>query len=98
MENISNNKKTLLDQAIKSHQQGLLSEAEALYNNYLSKHPDDPDALHLSGVLNIQLKKIPEGIDRIKNAIKQRKDFPKALSNLGRILCDIVADVQEIGG
>lgn len=89
MENISNNKKTLLDQAIKSHQQGLLSEAEALYNNYLSKHPDDPDALHLSGVLNIQLKKIPEGIDRIKNAIKQRKDFPKALSNLGRILCDI---------
>ena len=89
MEKLNNIKKTLLERAIKSHQTGQLSEAELLYNSYLSNYPNDPNALHLSGVLNIQLKKITEGINRIKNAIKIKKNFPQALSNLGKILCDM---------
>ena len=43
-----------LDEAVGLHQSGRLEDAEKLYHDILEREPDNPDALHLLGVLNLQ--------------------------------------------
>ena len=40
--------------AIRHHQDGRVKEAEALYRQVLAEQPDNPEALHLLGVLLLQ--------------------------------------------
>ncbi len=40
--------------AVQHHQDGRVKEAEALYRQVLADAPDNPEALHLLGVLSLQ--------------------------------------------
>ncbi len=55
MENLGNHSlpdhTRVLDQAIQDHQAGRASAAETGYRRILADNPDQPDALHLLGML-----------------------------------------------
>ena len=74
------------DMAVRHHQAGHLPEAEELYRQVLSLHPDHIDALHLSGVLAHQSGRNDQAISLIRRAIALRPNFPEAHSNLGIVL------------
>lgn len=77
-----------LDQALElakvKHHSGKLSEAEALYRQILSAQPTHPDALHLLGVLALQVNRVNAAIDLISRAIKLQPDAANYHYNLGR--------------
>ncbi len=72
-----------LTAALKHHQAGRLSEAEALYRHVLDRQPNHADALHLLGVLASQLQRYEIASDLIRRAILVKPDFPEAHVNLG---------------
>jgi len=55
--------------AVRLHQSGNLLNAEALYRQVLEQVPDNPDALHLAGVLAYQTNRLAEGAAKIEEAI-----------------------------
>ncbi len=63
-----------------------LEEAEKLYREILSQHPDSADALHLLGVLSAQRGRFQEGVDSIRQAIARRPAVAGYHSNLGHAL------------
>jgi tetratricopeptide (TPR) repeat protein/ubiquinone/menaquinone biosynthesis C-methylase UbiE len=56
-------------QALTLHQRGQLAEAERLYRQVLSRHPDHLDALNLLGVLALQGGRNQEAIDFLTRAL-----------------------------
>ena len=50
----------LLNAALRHLQAGRLSDAEQVLRQVLSRHPDDPDAVHLMGLVALQRGKLPE--------------------------------------
>jgi Flp pilus assembly protein TadD len=44
----------LLEKAKTQHREGRLQDAERLYREALNQSPEDPDALHLLGVVALQ--------------------------------------------
>jgi len=79
-----------VDQAISAavahHRAGRLTEAETLYREALALDPDNPDALHLCGVIQAQQGARSSAIDLIRRAIVIRPAFPDALNNLANAL------------
>jgi Tfp pilus assembly protein PilF len=78
--------------AVRLHQDGDLSEAEALYRRILERQPDHPGALHLLGVLAHQQGHDDRAVDLIARAIALRPDqatyhgnYGVALRGLGRL-------------
>jgi predicted O-linked N-acetylglucosamine transferase (SPINDLY family) len=78
--------------AVRRHQEGNLSEAEALYRRILERQPDHPGALHLLGVLAHQQGHDGRAVDLIARAIALRPDqasyhgnYGVALLGLGRL-------------
>jgi tetratricopeptide (TPR) repeat protein len=55
--------------AIGLHQAGRLTEAEALYRGILEESPQEPEALHLLGVLSHQAGRHLEAVDLISRAL-----------------------------
>jgi len=76
----------ILHQAISLHQSGQLSQAETLYRKILAAEPDNPEALHFSGVLAHQMGKGQSAVELIRKALKCKPDYIEAFYNLGRIL------------
>ena len=76
---------SILAEATLFHQAGKLTEAEKAYRTVLSEHPNDPNALHLLGVLLAQKNNIEAGIGLIEQAILIQPNFSEAYFNLGRI-------------
>ena len=76
--------KEALDFAVEKHNQGNLREAEEIYKKVLEKQPDNPNALHLLGLIMHQSGKNDEAINLIKKAISFN---PSAMyyGNLGMI-------------
>lgn len=74
---------TILKTAAAWHNSGRLAEAEKGYRQILESNPDQPDALHLLGVLLGQNSNPQLGIDLVSKAIALRPKFPDALANLG---------------
>lgn len=72
--------------ALDLHTGGRLDEAEALYDRVLDAVPDQPDALHLSGILLGQTGRLEDGLDRIAKAIAQRPDSAEFHANHGGLL------------
>ncbi|WP_207477513.1 tetratricopeptide repeat protein [Arenibaculum pallidiluteum] len=70
----------LLQAAAAAHRDGRLDEAELLYRRVLDEAPDDPDALHLLGVL--LGRRGSDGLALIERALARRPDWPDALYNL----------------
>lgn len=79
-----------LNQAVQHHTAGRLPEAEAIYRQVLQSIPDQPDALHLLGVIAHQTGRGIEAVDLITRAIAARPGFLEAHNNLGNVL-------QELG-
>ena len=75
-----------LSMAVGHHRAGRFSEAEALYRRILAARPDEPNALHLLGVLASQTARPDVAIEMIAKAIAVKADFPEAHVNLGNVL------------
>ncbi|MBT5050853.1 MAG: tetratricopeptide repeat protein [Rhodospirillaceae bacterium] len=80
---------TLLQQAVGFHQAGRAAEAARLYNDVLNFQPDNPDALHLLGVLAHQNGDNLVAVDLIKRAIEIHSDQPLYRNNLGLALASL---------
>lgn len=74
--------------AIRCQQNGQLAEAEALYRRILELKPDQPDALHYSGVLAHQQGRSDEAIALIARSLDLAPDQPDWHSNHGIIFQD----------
>ncbi len=68
------------------HRQGRFREARALYEQVLATRPNDPDALHLLGVIALQAGQHQAALDLIERAIAGRPDFAEAHNNRGAAL------------
>jgi tetratricopeptide (TPR) repeat protein len=75
-----------LAKAIERHRSGQLAEAKHLYSQILAARPDEPDALHLLGVLELQSGDTTRAIELIQNAIARNPASPAYYSNLGQAL------------
>jgi protein O-GlcNAc transferase len=60
----------LLNEALRFHRAGKLKEAEGIYRQILKKHPGQPDALHLMGVIAHQIGQQDVAVNLIREAIK----------------------------
>ena len=85
------NAQTAMETALAHHRAGRLAQAEAIYRQVLALHPNYPDALHLLGVLALQVGQPQTAADLITRAISlspQVADFHfnhgAALVALGR--------------
>jgi tetratricopeptide (TPR) repeat protein len=76
------------DLAKQHHGAGRLPEAERLYQKVLQADPNQPDALHMLGVVSYQLGKSDIAIDLIKKAITLKPDYVEAYYNLDNVLKD----------
>ena len=72
----------LFGSATRFHQSGQLADAERYYRQILAQSPDHPDALHLLGLINLQIGRQVAAIDLMRQAINARPEFPEAYSNL----------------
>lgn len=75
-----------LQKALALHQAGKLAEADALYKKVLDAQPDNPDALHMSGVIAHQTGKTERAITLIGRAKKGYPAMPELHNNLGLAL------------
>ncbi|MDD5179978.1 MAG: tetratricopeptide repeat protein [Gallionellaceae bacterium] len=76
----------ILQAALAHHQAGRLPQANTLYRQILQVAPDDPDALHFSGLIAHQTGKNEAAIELIGKAILFRPDYADAHYNLGIVL------------
>lgn len=72
-----------LETAIQHHTAGRLAEAQSIYQQILQADPNQPEVLHLLGVISLQGGKLETAIDLITKAVTIKPDFAEALSNLG---------------
>lgn len=79
-------KNQTLSIAMQHHSAGRLSEAESLYQRMLQAEPDQPDALHLLGVISHQVGKNNTAVDYISRALAIQPDHAEAHMNLGNAL------------
>src|SRR3546814_17106117 len=68
------------------HQRGHMEEAEAVYRQVLSADPDNPDAMHLLGLLAAQSENLPVAVDLIGRAIFITPAVPPYYLKLGNVL------------
>jgi tetratricopeptide (TPR) repeat protein len=79
----------LFKQGLAFHQQGQLALAKAAYEQVLLKNPRHFDALHLSGVIEIQRKNPTLAVELINNAIFINPNSAAAYCNRGNALHDL---------
>lgn len=65
---------------------GQLLDAESIYRDILKSSPNQPDALHLLGLVTHQLGKNDVAVDLFAKCIGLRSDFAEAHKNLGAAL------------
>lgn len=80
-----------LNRAIALHKQGKLGEAENRYREILEIEPDDPDALHLKGMLHKGRGELAMAIRLISRSITLRPKAHDSRYNLGN--CYLMAHV-----
>src|SRR5512135_386668 len=73
--------RALLARGIQYHQNDQLPEAEALYRRVLEADPENPDALHLLGMLAASVKQYDAALELIGEAIRILPDMPEYHSN-----------------
>ena len=78
-----------LDLAVQHHTAGRLPEAESLYQQILQADPNQPDALHLLGVIAHQVGKNDIAVDLITKALSIKPHYVDAHNNLGNALKDL---------
>lgn len=81
-----------LETALEHHRAGRVAEAERLYLEILAAVPDEPDALHLLGVLHLQAGRLEEAVEMIGRATETVPGEPCFHANLGHALNRIGRD------
>ena len=76
----------LLQRALASHRAGRLADAELGYNSVLEANPEQPDALHLKGVIALQRGDPRSAVSLISKAIVARPQQGAYYSNLAAAL------------
>ena len=76
----------LFARARQQHKAGELEAAERTYRKILETEPDQPDALHLLGVIAHQCGRNEEAVGLLGQATQARSGFTQALNNLGAAL------------
>lgn len=76
---------SLLEQALAHYQRGDLAAAETL----LARLPDNPSALHLSGLLKFRQGRIAESLDLLAQSVAMRPGEAQAQFNYGKILAAV---------
>jgi protein O-GlcNAc transferase len=76
-------------QGLASHQQGRLPEAERHYHAALRSEPDHFEALHMLGVIALQLGRFERGVEIIRKAVSLNENSPIAFNNLAKGLKDL---------
>ena len=78
--------------AVEHHQAGRLPAAEQIYRRILAVDPNQPDAIHLLGVIDHQLGRHDAAVEQIRRAIAvngveaaYHSNLGSALSSLGRL-------------
>ncbi len=74
---------TELSAAFEHHRAGRIKRASALYRKILNKAPDNPDALHLLGVIALSDRRPERAIRLIGRAVAVSPGSAEAYSNLG---------------
>ena len=77
---------TLLQRGLLAHQAGRLAEARSAYQAALKISPQNPDALHLLGVVLGALGELDQGIKLISQALRLQPRQPDFHFNLGNLL------------
>lgn len=72
--------------AIAAHQAGRLKEADVGYRSVLRRRPNDPDALHFSGLLHFHRGDGVKAVQLIMRSLQLAPGNPHAWNNLGNIL------------
>lgn len=75
-----------IKQALEHHRAGRLQQAEAIYRDLLAREPNDPDALHLLGVIAHQLGQHKTAVALIERATGVNPNVPDYHNNLGQAL------------
>ena len=75
----------LLESAVAHHSSGRLDQAEELYLRAQQLRPDDPDVLHLRGVVAYQRGRLEEASELIGRAVSLLPTEPGYHSNLGNV-------------
>ena len=76
----------LLEHAKQQHQAGQLENAERAYREILDEEPDQPEALHLLGVIAHQHGRNEEAVGLLTQATAAKPGFSQALNHLGSAL------------
>ena len=72
-----------LENALAHHQAGRIKLAKRRYEEVLLKQPDQPDALHLLGVIALEEQKIETAIELISRAVLALPTEASVHNNLG---------------
>lgn len=75
----------LLDEGLRHHNAGRLTEAAAVYAALLAAVPDHADALHLLGLVRFQQGDVPKALEYVRAAVTRDPESPLYNANLGRI-------------
>lgn len=77
---------SLLHSGFAHHSQNRYAEAEHAYRRVLRQEPDNPDALHLLGLLARKMGHFDAAIEFIARSVAVRPNFVDAVYNLGNAL------------
>ncbi len=83
-----------INKAVRLHVAGRLDDAELVYRKTLSVQPNNPDALHLLGVIYFQKGDLESSQRLISKAIEENPSNPNFHNNLGNTLRESGQKVQ----
>jgi len=78
----------LLQQGMQLQDNGELQQAEKIYHQILEEHPEHPDALHLLGVLALQINDYEVAEELISRAIEGNDNIADYHNNLGQVFLE----------
>ena len=79
----------LIQRALQFHQSGQLDEAKSIYDQILKKFPNQPDALHLRGLIALQTGDARLAVEYIRKATRLQPKNPAFKGNLASALMEL---------
>jgi tetratricopeptide (TPR) repeat protein len=88
---------TDINRALALHRAGRLNEAEALYRQILQSDPEQPDALHLLGIIALQTGHNDTAVDYLRKAVDRRPQVADYHYNLGLAFAGLEKPAEAAG-